>query len=198
MTDHYTAWNGQQYAGSPPSGWYQASDGRWWAPNTGPGAPSQLPAHGLASTSQTNQSQPNAKRAGLITGGTFLAIAVGLMSFAAVNRESTPTPNSTDFNALTPTQQTAEFRKYLTEEGIPIKPETTDTQLMTLGESTCERASETTDLTSWNQALEDSSQQDSISSSNSEQLTDVQIRAVLDASLRIYCPDEAARLGITQ
>ena len=32
----YVAWNGQSYPWPPPVGWYEASDGRWWADGTGP------------------------------------------------------------------------------------------------------------------------------------------------------------------
>ena len=32
----YVAWNGQSYPWPPPDGWYEASDGRWWADGTGP------------------------------------------------------------------------------------------------------------------------------------------------------------------
>lgn len=38
MSDMYTAWNGQLYPNPPPEGWHKASDGRWWAPGTGPEA----------------------------------------------------------------------------------------------------------------------------------------------------------------
>ncbi len=40
MTTTYLAWNGQSYPWPPPDGWYEASDGRWWAPGTGPNPPS--------------------------------------------------------------------------------------------------------------------------------------------------------------
>ncbi len=40
----YVAWNGQSYPSPPPDGWYEASDGRWWAPGTGPGTTAQNPA----------------------------------------------------------------------------------------------------------------------------------------------------------
>ena len=36
MTTAYVAWNGQSYPWPPPEGWYEASDGQWWAPGTGP------------------------------------------------------------------------------------------------------------------------------------------------------------------
>ena len=36
MDDTYTAWDGNQYAWPPPDGWYEAEDGRYWAPATGP------------------------------------------------------------------------------------------------------------------------------------------------------------------
>lgn len=29
-------WDGKHYPNPPPDGWHQASDGRWWAPGTGP------------------------------------------------------------------------------------------------------------------------------------------------------------------
>lgn len=43
MTSNYEAWNGELYEWPPPDGWYLATDGRWWAPDTGPG-PAELPA----------------------------------------------------------------------------------------------------------------------------------------------------------
>lgn len=36
MSGTYVAWNGQPYPWPPPEGWYQGSDGRWWAPGSGP------------------------------------------------------------------------------------------------------------------------------------------------------------------
>ncbi len=36
MNSDYVAWNGERYVWPPPEGWYLASDGRWWAPDTGP------------------------------------------------------------------------------------------------------------------------------------------------------------------
>ena len=45
MDSDYLAWNGERYVWPPPEGWYLASDGRWWAPDTGPHMDlSQLPA----------------------------------------------------------------------------------------------------------------------------------------------------------
>ncbi|MEM8922047.1 MAG: hypothetical protein AAGD35_01000 [Actinomycetota bacterium] len=41
MSDMYTGWDGNQYPWPPPEGWYQAIDGRWWAPGTGPNPPPQ-------------------------------------------------------------------------------------------------------------------------------------------------------------
>ncbi len=34
------AWDGRSYPGPPPEDWYEASDGRWWAPGSGPNPPS--------------------------------------------------------------------------------------------------------------------------------------------------------------
>ncbi|MDH3301663.1 MAG: hypothetical protein OES24_14260 [Acidimicrobiia bacterium] len=36
MNSDYVAWNGERYVWPPPEDWYLASDGRWWAPDTGP------------------------------------------------------------------------------------------------------------------------------------------------------------------
>ncbi len=36
MSGTYVAWNGQSYPWPPPEGWYEGSDGRWWAPGSGP------------------------------------------------------------------------------------------------------------------------------------------------------------------
>ena len=44
MTDTYTGWDGKDYPWPPPDGWYEASDGRWWAPGTGPNPPPDTPA----------------------------------------------------------------------------------------------------------------------------------------------------------
>ncbi len=43
MTSNYEAWNGELYEWPPPDGWYEASDGRWWAQGTGPG-PAERPS----------------------------------------------------------------------------------------------------------------------------------------------------------
>lgn len=40
----YTAWDGKQYQGPPPEGWYQAHDGQWWPEGYGPPPPAQPPA----------------------------------------------------------------------------------------------------------------------------------------------------------
>lgn len=37
MSDTYIGWDGHPYPWPPPDGWYLASDGRWWAPGSGPG-----------------------------------------------------------------------------------------------------------------------------------------------------------------
>ncbi len=39
MSDTYLGWDGKPYPWPPPDGWYYASDGRWWAPGTGPNPP---------------------------------------------------------------------------------------------------------------------------------------------------------------
>lgn len=39
MSDTYLGWDGKPYPWPPPDGWYHASDGRWWAPGTGPNPP---------------------------------------------------------------------------------------------------------------------------------------------------------------
>lgn len=39
MSDTYVGWDGKRYPWPPPEGWYHASDGRWWAPGTGPNPP---------------------------------------------------------------------------------------------------------------------------------------------------------------
>lgn len=41
MSDSYIGWDGNSYPWPPPDGWHEASDGRWWAPGTGPNPPSQ-------------------------------------------------------------------------------------------------------------------------------------------------------------
>jgi len=41
MSDTYVGWDGKSYPWPPPENWYHASDGRWWAPGTGPNPPQQ-------------------------------------------------------------------------------------------------------------------------------------------------------------
>lgn len=41
MSDTYIGWDGKQYPWPPPDGWYEAIDGRYWAPGTGPNPPPQ-------------------------------------------------------------------------------------------------------------------------------------------------------------
>ncbi len=43
-------WDGKYYPNPPPDGWHQASDGRWWAPGTGPKG--SLPEPTAADSSQ--------------------------------------------------------------------------------------------------------------------------------------------------
>ena len=45
MTDTYTAWDGNSYPWPPPEGWYEAADGRYWAPGTGPSPTNQPQSH---------------------------------------------------------------------------------------------------------------------------------------------------------
>lgn len=60
MTASYVAWNGESYPWPPPDGWYQASDGRWWAAGSGPNPPGVAPAApaGGQATPQPNPNQP--------------------------------------------------------------------------------------------------------------------------------------------
>lgn len=39
----YQAWDGNEYQGDPPEGWYLGADDLWWSPGSGPG-PKQPPA----------------------------------------------------------------------------------------------------------------------------------------------------------
>lgn len=48
MSNTYTGWDGKSYPWPPPDGWYEASDGRWWAPGTGPNPPGAPAAPGVA------------------------------------------------------------------------------------------------------------------------------------------------------
>ncbi len=53
MSQKYLAWNGEEYPWPPPEDWYEASDGRWWAPNSGPGPKvSETPASSEPSSSE--------------------------------------------------------------------------------------------------------------------------------------------------
>ena len=55
MSNTYIGWDGKTYPWPPPEGWYHASDGRWWAPDTGPNPPSQA-----AQPQTPAQAQPTA------------------------------------------------------------------------------------------------------------------------------------------
>lgn len=48
----YIAWDGNQYQGSPPPGWYQAADNRWWPVGQGPGTAPPPPAPTTPPTSE--------------------------------------------------------------------------------------------------------------------------------------------------
>ncbi len=67
MSQKYLAWNGEEYPWPPPEDWYEASDGRWWAPNSGPGPKvSETPASSEPSSSEAatqispSEQQPSA------------------------------------------------------------------------------------------------------------------------------------------
>ncbi len=78
MTDTYTGWDGKPYPWPPPNGWYEASDGRWWAPGTGPNPPAapQQPAESAEQsfTAATTTSELGASTAQLpVTGDVGIA-----------------------------------------------------------------------------------------------------------------------------
>lgn len=58
MTDSYVAWNGKKYSWPPPEGWYEASDGRWWAANSGPEAGNKKKLASVSSK-RTNSAAPS-------------------------------------------------------------------------------------------------------------------------------------------
>ncbi|MGF1600062.1 MAG: hypothetical protein ACFCVK_24665 [Acidimicrobiales bacterium] len=62
MTDTYVGWDGKSYPWPPPDGWYHASDGRWWAPGTGPNPPTDGPG-GYATSSETSDTSQMATQA---------------------------------------------------------------------------------------------------------------------------------------
>ena len=57
MSNTYTAWNGEEYPWPPPEGWYEASDDRWWAKDTGPG-PKRAAKHANQATTIAPQETP--------------------------------------------------------------------------------------------------------------------------------------------
>ncbi len=67
MDSDYVAWNGERYVWPPPEGWYLASDGRWWAPDTGPDMDlDPLPAESVAVESGAGYQAVFANNAGAV------------------------------------------------------------------------------------------------------------------------------------
>lgn len=61
MSETYTGWDGKPYPWPPPEGWYEASDGRWWAPGTGPNPPGAEGPGGVPGTTPApQQAEPTA------------------------------------------------------------------------------------------------------------------------------------------
>lgn len=59
MSTTYVAWNGQSYPWPPPDGWYEGSDGRWWAPGSGPEAARTARSTTATSTSTSTKNISN-------------------------------------------------------------------------------------------------------------------------------------------
>ena len=55
MSETYTGWDGKPYPWPPPEGWYEAVDGRWWAPGTGPNPPGAEGPGGVPGTAAPPQ-----------------------------------------------------------------------------------------------------------------------------------------------
>lgn len=58
MSETYTGWDGKSYPWPPPDGWYEAPDGRWWAPGTGPKPPEAQGAADVPASTPPPQSPP--------------------------------------------------------------------------------------------------------------------------------------------
>ena len=57
MDETYIGWDGETYPSPPPEGWYKASDGRYWAPDSGPNPPPT--GAGAAAAAATAPSAPS-------------------------------------------------------------------------------------------------------------------------------------------
>ncbi|MEM9891305.1 MAG: hypothetical protein AAF962_10620 [Actinomycetota bacterium] len=73
MSETYIGWDGKQYPWPPPDGWYEAIDGRYWAPGTGPNPPPQ----GAGTGSDVGVDQAAAAGAGAVGGAGAAAPVVG-------------------------------------------------------------------------------------------------------------------------
>jgi hypothetical protein len=58
MNSDYVAWNGERYVWPPPEGWYLASDGRWWAPDTGPEIYNRVERTAASASTTVDEPQP--------------------------------------------------------------------------------------------------------------------------------------------
>ena len=70
MSETYIGWDGESYPWPPPEGWYEASDGRWWAPGTGPGSASGAGFEGDPFQGVTPGAGPPAEAASFDPGAT--------------------------------------------------------------------------------------------------------------------------------
>ena len=97
MSETYIGWDGKSYPWPPPDGWYHASDGRWWAGETGPNPPS---LGGQPSTSPPQASPPTqvASDAGIHT--------APLPTYGAENAQSTAEQSPSLFSHDGPTATT--------------------------------------------------------------------------------------------
>ncbi len=120
----YIAWDGKEYPGFPPKGWYQASDQRWWPEGFGPQrsdrkvisttqtdgqAPGELrqvvvrsdrPETGVEPARSSRPGRHRALLAGMVLGVVLVAAAVGLWW----NYGGAETPTDTTIAAVDPSE----------------------------------------------------------------------------------------------
>ncbi|MDH4363973.1 MAG: hypothetical protein OEY70_07830 [Acidimicrobiia bacterium] len=106
MSDTYIGWDGKSYPWPPPDGWYHASDGRWWAPNTGPNPPPMAAPSRFEHTAPLDHTSQYPEH-GHDDGGyedhdPYAAQATELLSPATVATGSTATPSYFDNPADVP------------------------------------------------------------------------------------------------
>lgn len=116
MTATYVAWNGQHYAWPPPEGWYEATDGRWWAPGTGPGPAVAAPPPG---SPDPGPSSPGSAHPGHSAPG---AVDSGPSSYAPTNPAEAPYQGQTPQPTVLTGPQAASQTTALPGYGHPGPP----------------------------------------------------------------------------